>query len=52
MRQDWHAGQYGDHSNGRQEQQHRLKNLVVDPVMVATSGDPLIKNAVTALRSI
>ena len=34
-------------------QQHRLKNLVVDPVMVATSGDLLIKkNAVTALRSI
>lgn len=34
-------------------QQHRLKNLVVDPVMVATSGDLLIKkNAVTALRSV
>jgi hydroxymethylpyrimidine/phosphomethylpyrimidine kinase len=33
-------------------QQHRLKNLVVDPVMVATSGDLLIKrNAVAALRS-
>ena len=32
--------------------QHRLKNLVVDPVMVATSGDLLIKkNAVTALRT-
>lgn len=32
--------------------QHRLKNLVVDPVMVATSGDLLIKkNAVAALRS-
>jgi hydroxymethylpyrimidine/phosphomethylpyrimidine kinase len=32
--------------------QHRLNNLVVDPVMVATSGDLLIKkNAVTALRS-
>jgi hydroxymethylpyrimidine/phosphomethylpyrimidine kinase len=32
--------------------QHRLKNLVVDPVMVATSGDLLIKkNAVTALCS-
>jgi hydroxymethylpyrimidine/phosphomethylpyrimidine kinase len=31
--------------------QHRLKNLVVDPVMVATSGDLLIKrNAVAALR--
>jgi hydroxymethylpyrimidine/phosphomethylpyrimidine kinase len=31
--------------------QHRLNNLVVDPVMVATSGDLLIKkNAVTALR--
>jgi hydroxymethylpyrimidine/phosphomethylpyrimidine kinase len=33
-------------------QQHGLKNLVVDPVMVATSGDLLIKkNAVAALRS-
>ena len=33
-------------------QQHRLKNLVVDPVMVATSGDLLIKkNAVATLRS-
>jgi len=32
--------------------QHRLKNLVVDPVMVATSGDLLIKStAVAALRS-
>ena len=32
--------------------QHRLKNIVVDPVMVATSGDLLIeKNAVAALRS-
>jgi len=32
--------------------QHKLKNLVVDPVMVATSGDLLIeKNAVAALRS-
>lgn len=31
---------------------HRLKNLVVDPVMVATSGDLLIKkSAVAALRS-
>src|SRR5688572_26728736 len=31
--------------------EHRLKNLVVDPVMVATSGDLLIKkNAVAALR--
>ena len=31
---------------------HRLKNLVVDPVMVATSGDLLIqKNAVAALRA-
>ena len=30
---------------------HRLKNVVVDPVMVATSGDLLIKkNAVAALR--
>lgn len=30
---------------------HRLKNLVVDPVMIATSGDLLIeKNAVAALR--
>jgi hydroxymethylpyrimidine/phosphomethylpyrimidine kinase len=33
-------------------EQHRLKNLVVDPVMVATSGDLLIKkNAVAMLRS-
>src|SRR5690242_15169155 len=33
--------------------QHRLKSLVVDPVMVATSGDLLIKrNAVGALRSL
>jgi hydroxymethylpyrimidine/phosphomethylpyrimidine kinase len=32
--------------------EHRLKNLVVDPVMVATSGDLLIKkNAVAALRT-
>lgn len=32
-------------------QQHRLVNVVVDPVMVATSGDLLIKrNAVDALR--
>ena len=32
--------------------EHRLKNLVVDPVMVATSGDLLIKkSAVSALRS-
>jgi hydroxymethylpyrimidine/phosphomethylpyrimidine kinase len=31
--------------------EHRLKNLVVDPVMVATSGDLLIEtNAVQALR--
>jgi hydroxymethylpyrimidine/phosphomethylpyrimidine kinase len=31
--------------------EHRLKNIVVDPVMVATSGDLLIeKNAVAALR--
>jgi hydroxymethylpyrimidine/phosphomethylpyrimidine kinase len=31
---------------------HRLKNVVVDPVMVATSGDLLIqKNAVDALRT-
>lgn len=31
--------------------QHRLKNLVVDPVMVATSGDLLIEtSAVAALR--
>jgi hydroxymethylpyrimidine/phosphomethylpyrimidine kinase len=31
--------------------QHRLRNLVVDPVMVATSGDLLLKkNAVAALR--
>ena len=33
-------------------QEHRLRNLVVDPVMVATSGDLLIKkNAVATLRS-
>jgi hydroxymethylpyrimidine/phosphomethylpyrimidine kinase len=33
-------------------EQHHLKNLVVDPVMVATSGDLLIKkNAVATLRS-
>jgi hydroxymethylpyrimidine/phosphomethylpyrimidine kinase len=33
-------------------QEHRLRNLVVDPVMVATSGDLLIKkNAVAALRA-
>ena len=32
--------------------EHRLKNLVVDPVMVATSGDLLIRqNAVAVLRS-
>jgi hydroxymethylpyrimidine/phosphomethylpyrimidine kinase len=32
--------------------EHRLKNLVIDPVMVATSGDLLIKkSAVSALRS-
>ena len=32
--------------------EHRVKNIVVDPVMVATSGDLLIqKNAVAALRS-
>jgi hydroxymethylpyrimidine/phosphomethylpyrimidine kinase len=32
--------------------EHRLKNFVVDPVMVATSGDLLIqKNAVAALRN-
>lgn len=32
--------------------EHRLKNIVVDPVMVATSGDLLIKkNAVAALRT-
>ncbi len=32
--------------------EHRLKNVVVDPVMVATSGDLLIKkNAVDTLRS-
>lgn len=36
----------------RKIREHRLKNVVVDPVMVATSGDLLIqKNAVTALRS-
>ena len=33
-------------------EQHRFKHLVVDPVMVATSGDLLIKrNAVSALRA-
>jgi hydroxymethylpyrimidine/phosphomethylpyrimidine kinase len=33
-------------------EEHRFKNLVVDPVMVATSGDLLIKrNAVSALRA-
>jgi hydroxymethylpyrimidine/phosphomethylpyrimidine kinase len=33
-------------------EQHRFKNLIVDPVMVATSGDLLIKrNAVSALRA-
>jgi len=33
-------------------QEHRLKNIVVDPVMVATSGDLLIqRNAVAALRT-
>ncbi len=32
--------------------EHRLKNLVVDPVMVATSGDLLIReNAISILRS-
>jgi len=32
--------------------EHRLKNIVVDPVMVATSGDLLIqKSAVAALRA-
>ena len=32
--------------------EHRLKNVVVDPVMVATSGDLLIKkNAVATLRN-
>src|SRR5262247_2048908 len=32
--------------------EHRLKSLVVDPVMVATSGDLLIKkSAISALRS-
>jgi hydroxymethylpyrimidine/phosphomethylpyrimidine kinase len=34
-------------------QQHKLTNVVVDPVMVATSGDLLLeKNAVNALRSL
>ena len=34
-------------------QQHKLANVVVDPVMVATSGDLLLeKNAVSALRSL
>ncbi|MGN6733471.1 MAG: bifunctional hydroxymethylpyrimidine kinase/phosphomethylpyrimidine kinase, partial [Candidatus Binatia bacterium] len=34
-------------------QQHRFKNVVVDPVMVATSGDLLIKkNAVATLRAL
>ena len=32
--------------------EHRLKNVVVDPVMVATSGDLLIRqNAIAVLRS-
>ena len=36
----------------RKLRQHRLENVVVDPVMVATSGDLLIKkNAVAALRA-
>src|SRR5215813_1255318 len=36
----------------RKIREHRLKNLVVDPVMVATSGDLLIKkSAISALRS-
>jgi hydroxymethylpyrimidine/phosphomethylpyrimidine kinase len=36
----------------RKIQQHGLKNIVVDPVMVATSGDLLIKkNAVSVLRA-
>src|SRR5690242_1782622 len=34
-------------------QQHRFKNVVVDPVMVATSGDLLIKNnAIVTLRTV
>jgi hydroxymethylpyrimidine/phosphomethylpyrimidine kinase len=37
----------------RKIREHRLKNVVVDPVMVATSGDLLIqKSAVTALCKI
>jgi hydroxymethylpyrimidine/phosphomethylpyrimidine kinase len=37
---------------GKKIRQHRLKNLVVDPVMVATSGDLLIKkNAVAEIRT-
>jgi hydroxymethylpyrimidine/phosphomethylpyrimidine kinase len=36
----------------RKIRQHRLENVVVDPVMVATSGDLLIKkSAVAALRA-
>ena len=36
----------------RKIREHRLQNLVVDPVMVATSGDLLIEeNAVAALRT-
>jgi hydroxymethylpyrimidine/phosphomethylpyrimidine kinase len=36
----------------RKIRRHRLKNVVVDPVMVATSGDLLIKtSAVAALRA-
>ncbi len=36
----------------RKIREHRLKNVVVDPVMVATSGDLLIqKDAVATLRS-
>jgi hydroxymethylpyrimidine/phosphomethylpyrimidine kinase len=36
----------------RKIEDHRLRNVVVDPVMVATSGDLLLrKNAVSVLRS-
>ena len=40
------------HTVAAKIRQYRLRNLVVDPVMVATSGDLLLKkNAVAALRN-
>lgn len=40
------------HTVAQRIREHRLENVVVDPVMVATSGDLLIKKgAVAALRS-